>query len=288
MSVQAKILFQAVFYYLIVKIYCANDTIIMDIFNETIVEIKAWFSEKDREGKVRYYDVTPLSTKANPAGEPPKRTEFKTSIILKEDTHLELGHPSVGSCSASLTTRDLSLVENNRITLLGPDIPEVDENALPFAQIVIACCRSDVANASSTMDRILHTSAQSDEYMIRSVPNLIWSRVSIEGARKGFSLHKLGSGLINSVLHECKDITGSEIFFATSCREDITALDKIVESARDKLRQFRTYTPMPDGTYECTTALDCDDCGEQPVCDSVRDVIKIRKGSRVITFGPEA
>ena len=257
----------------------------MDLFDETIAEVRAWFREKERE--VRRYDAHPGLTQADPSHEESKHPGSRTSIILKEDTHLELGHPSAGSCSAALTTRDQSLVESDRITLLGPDIPETSEGILPFAQIVIACCAGDVVDMSSKVDRRLHTSAQSDEYMIRSVPNLIWSRVSVDGARKGFSLRKLGARLINAVRRQCDDVTGSEVLFATSCREDVAALGRIVESVRTKVRQLRSYKPMPDGTYECTTARDCDDCEEQPVCDSVRDVIKIRKGSRVISLGQD-
>ena len=236
----------------------------MDIFDDTIVEIKEWFQRKGNGGKVRYYDATPLRERSGSTDASSKSRRPNAAIILKEDTHLELGHPSVGSCSAALSTCDSSLVAKNRITLLGPEIPEMDNIIVPFAQIAISSCENDVANTSSTMDRMLHIFAQSDEYMIRSVPNLIWARVSKAGARSGFSLHRLGSRLINALYNECKGITGSEILFVTSSREDVSDLDKIVETVRNKLRQFKTYERTPDGTYECTTALDCDDCTEQP------------------------
>lgn len=259
----------------------------MDIFDDTIREIKEWFRGKENGGNLKNYITTPYQENANSLGKIDERQASIPSIILKEDTHLELGHPSVGSCRATLTTRDVSLIEKNRISLLGPDIFETDKVQLPFAQIVLASCKSDVEDTPSILDRILHNASQPKAYMIRSVPNLIWARVSKAGARSGFSLYGLGCRLIASLYSQCKGITGIEIFFVTSCREDVSALDKIVETARNKLRQFKTYKRMSDGTYECETGLDCEDCEEQPVCNSIRDIIKLRKGSRVISFGPE-
>jgi len=117
------------------------------------------------------------------------------------------------------------------------------------------------------------------------VPDQIWARVSKEAARSGFSMRQLGWSLLNSLNNECADITGSEIFFVTSNRQDVSVLKSIVDAARDKLRKLQTYERKPDGTYECTTSLDCSECPEKPVCDNIREVITIRKGDRIITFG---
>ena len=135
------------------------------------------------------------------------------------------------------------------------------------------------------MDRVLHLSAQIDGYMLRSVPDLIWARVSKEAARSGFSLRRLGLRLIDSLNTGCDGVSKSEIFFVTSEREDVAELKKIVDPTRTTLRKLRTFGRKEDGTYECDTALDCEECPEKPVCDAIRDVITIRKGDRIITIG---
>lgn len=137
------------------------------------------------------------------------------------------------------------------------------------------------------MDRQLHRSAQSDGYMIRSVPQLIWARVSKQAAHSGFSMFELGNRLIRSLWYDCEGITGAEILFVTTSKDDVSSLQNIVEVALAKLRKLLSFKLGDDDTYECTTALDCDDCSEQPVCNSVRDVIKLRKGDRIITFGTD-
>ena len=75
-----------------------------------------------------------------------------------------------------------------------------------------------------------------------------------------------------------------QIFFITSSKEDVKEIDDIVETARTKLRKLEKFEKNIDGEYECTKEQDCGICPEQVVCDNIRDVIKLRKGDRVITF----
>jgi CO dehydrogenase/acetyl-CoA synthase beta subunit len=257
----------------------------MDIFDETIIEIKSWFRQKEQEGKRRHFDIpAPIEKPLVSISRPVQR---KSVIVLKEDTRIELGHPSVGSCAATLVTTDSSLIQDGRVTLVGPDIPETDAKMIPFVQIAFACCKGDVKETSQKMDRLLHQSAQHEGYMIRSVPNLIWARVSKQAAEDGFSLLDLGHRLIKSLWHECKDISAVEILFVTTSREDVEALEKISAVAKEKLRRILSFEHGDDDTYECTSDNDCEVCPEQQVCDSIRDVIKLRKGDRIITFGRE-
>ena len=257
----------------------------MDIFDKTIREIKLWFQQKRDEAEFRYYDVV-LPEKRTPSSNN-STLRNNVSIILKEDTHLELGHPSVGSCSATLATQDSSLIENGRISLIGPEIFELEEGLVPFAQIAFASCQGDVKEMSRSMDRQLHRSAQHEGYMIRSVPNVIWARVSKQAVSDGFSFNKLGTRLIESLWHEFGGVSAVEILFVTTCRDDILILNRMVDMARAKLKKILSFEHKVDDTYECTTGNDCEECPEQEVCDSIRDVIKLRKGDRIISFGPE-
>ena len=252
----------------------------MDIFDDCINETRAWFQQKKDAGKARSYEANALLP-TDSSGDGAKGP----NIIFREDMALELGHPSVGSCAAVLATRETSLVESGRITLVGPDVGETSDQKLSFAQIAISHCEGSPEETCPAMDRILHASARIEGYMLRSVPNMIWARVSKEAVRSGFSLRDLGSILIGSLNSKCPGITGSEIFFVTSSRKDIDELNAIAGPARDKLRKIQAFGRSEDGSYECDTSLDCTECPEKPVCDTIRDVIKIRKGDRIITIG---
>jgi CO dehydrogenase/acetyl-CoA synthase beta subunit len=255
----------------------------MDIFNDCIRQVKDWFRQKEAAGSVRRFEAQSPSTISSKGGRP--EDAKGGGIIFKEDTRLELGHPSEGSCAATLSTNDISLVEGGRITLVGPEIGETDRDKLPFAQIALACSDENLEDTCSVMDRILHSSAQTGGYMLRSVPNMIWARVSKDAADSGFSIAELGSRLIDSLSTECPGIGGAEILFVTSAREDVAELNEIVAPARSQLRKLQAFGRSEDGSYECDTSLDCTECPEKPVCDTIRDVITIRKGDRIITFG---
>jgi CO dehydrogenase/acetyl-CoA synthase beta subunit len=253
----------------------------MGIFDDTIRELRNWFQGKLAQGEARRYEALPHAM-----GEQARASSARKNptIILREDTYIELGHPSVGSCSAALATHEPSLVMNGQITLVGPDVAETSQKAVPFAQIAIARSTADIEETSSAMDKVLHISAQTEGYMLRSIPTMVWARVSKEAARSGFSLYQHGSRLLSLLREECADIVAAEILFATSSREDVAGLKAIVEKANNKLRKLMTYERKPDGTYECMTALDCNECSEKPICDTIREVITIRKGDRLITL----
>ena len=59
------------------------------------------------------------------------------SIILRGDTYAELGNPEAGSSAVSLFTQETGLVNDGRITLIGPDIESISGQSLPFGQVVL-------------------------------------------------------------------------------------------------------------------------------------------------------
>jgi CO dehydrogenase/acetyl-CoA synthase beta subunit len=261
----------------------------LDLFDDTILEIKDWFESKNKTGQSRSYLIPPSGDRFFHPGE-----GNAGRIVLKEDTQVELGHPSLGSCSAALATRRLDLVSDNTITLVGPEICETRESVLPFAQIIIAALESspedegsaqtilEIEKMSLAMDQTAHRCAPTEGYMIRSVPNLIWARISREAFRSGFSLQRLGERLIAAIKHHCPRVAACEVFFVTSTKSEVGLLDDLIEKARVKQRKLETYAIASDGGLECTQGIDCNSCSEQVVCDTIRDVIKIRKGDHLV------
>jgi CO dehydrogenase/acetyl-CoA synthase beta subunit len=270
----------------------------MDLFDDTIIEIRNWFDLREKAGQSRGHRISVLETYPFISDDPPDGGR-QGKIVLKEDTQVELGHPSLGSCAATLATHRLDLVSDGCIILVGPEISETQESMLPFAQIIIAVLKNpneieapsqailEIENMTSLIDRTAHRYAPTDGYMIRSVPNLIWARVSKEACRSGFSLKGLGERLIQAIKQNCNQVMACQIFFVTSSKSEVNELDDLVEKARIKQRKLETYAVGSDGTFECTQELDCNSCSEQVVCDTIRDVIRIRKGDRVVTFGEE-
>jgi len=253
------------------------------MFDDVINDLKSWFQQKEATGETKHYQLS-----ADEIRNEPDQNGGQSGIILKEDTLLELGHPSVGSLNASLTTNESSLIDNGHITVIGPEISEMQGRQLPFAQIAVGSCQEQVNDLPFLMDRALHTSAQTDEYMVRTQPGAIWARLSKSAATSGFSFEQLGKRLIQSLLHKIDSLEHLELFFVTGHKSDIGELTEIIAPAKTRLNKLKTFARTDDGEYECSTDLDCDDCSEQEVCDTIRDVIKIRKGDRIIHFDEDS
>jgi hypothetical protein len=109
-------------------------------------------------------------------------------IVLQEDTFVELGNPSTGSCSFVVWNDGLSTVVDGRITCIGPDIQQSEGQSLPFGQVMI--------------------------------------------------------------------VSGADV--------------------RKWSGELRKLVLQQDASYDCTE-YDCESCDDRPVCDSVRDLVKLRR-----------
>jgi len=228
-------------------------------FDEQILAIRGFVRKREEEGR-------PLSTiqcagsaddlvrglpvRFGPDNPPP--------VILKEDTFAELGNPVHGSASMVLWTRQAELIRDGLITRIGPDIPEAEGQSLPFGQVILVGGSRLEEKELARLERASNLSSLLEGYMIRHVPRKLWSRVSQEAADKGFCFETLGRALM-----------------------EVEELEGIGLQAKGKSLSIRKLTRTEDGAYECDE-LSCDDCPEKPTCDTIRQVLVIRKKGKVV------
>ncbi len=200
-------------------------------------------------------------------------------IILRSDTFMEMGNPEVGSSAFLLWTDSPSLISDGRITLIGPDIPESAGASLPFGQVLLLGGKDLGEGDHQKLEHIQFVADQVEGYMIRSVSQLIWSRVSKEAVEKGFRFETLGRALMAIYKSEMPKVQSMEIIFVTSGKEDLLPLDDIGTQVKKIYRSLLTADWKARGfdVYECGFGWDCKVCPDQPVCDEIRDVIKVRK-----------
>ncbi len=201
-----------------------------------------------------------------------------SGIILREDTFVELGNPSTASCAFVLWSDDPALVRDGTITLIGPDVGESEGQSLPFAQVLMlggALQEED----QEALDRSQYVFDQIEGYMLRSVPQRAWSRVSKAAAEKGFGFETLGRALIGICKARSPKVEAMEVLFVTSCKEDIAPIESIAAQVTKISRDIRRqrFVRRLDGTYECTMDLNCDTCSDKPVCDDIRELVALRK-----------
>lgn len=209
-------------------------------------------------------------------------TGAQPGVILKEDTFVELGNPRLSSCAFLLWTDNLSLIKDRRIILVGPDIHESTGESLPFGQVLVLGGASLEKEHQTMLEIGQYISDRLEGYMIRSVPQRMWSRVSKEAVEKGFCFETLGRALMGIIKSELPVIEAMEILFVTSSQEDVARLEDIAKQVEKITREIKKgqFVIEEDG-YLCTTGLDCGVCLDKNICDGIREILGLRKtGSR--------
>lgn len=201
-------------------------------------------------------------------------------VILKEETFVEMGNPLQGSSSMVLWTRQAELIHDGLITWIGPDIPESAGQSLPFGQVILVGGSQMEEKELPRIERARDLSNHLEGYMIRHVPRKLWSRVSREAAGKGFSLETLGRALMAHYKGSFPLLESVEILFVTSSKADVEELERIALEAQGKSLSLRKLSRSQDGAYECDE-LNCESCPEKPTCDTIRDVLVIRKKGKI-------
>lgn len=198
-------------------------------------------------------------------------------IILRSDTFVELGNPEVGSTSLFLWTNTLSLVQDGRITLFGPDIPESAGASLPFAQILMVGGRNITRQKHERIQEHQHVSDRIEGYMVRTSARSVWGRVSKEAAGRGFSFQTLGRALMSLMkLGAPEDVEAMEVIFVTSSREDVRRLDEIAAEVQG-IGSGIVKGVWKEKGYDIECDYNCTSCTHKPVCDEIRDLNAVRK-----------
>jgi CO dehydrogenase/acetyl-CoA synthase beta subunit len=204
--------------------------------------------------------------------------EASSTVILKEDTGVELGGPGASSSTFILWTDDISFVREGTTTLVGPDIQQTQGEHAPFAQVTLIACPSLGNDAQPALERAIHGAERLPGYMARGTGGRIWSRVSHEALAAGFSLRALGDNIVHQ-LRRSFPAAIVEMLFVTSSDEDVRQLDTIGAQVRKLSHDLRRerLRATADGAYECESGISCEVCPDNVVCSQIREMIVIRK-----------
>ena len=220
------------------------------------------------------YDLSALSGRFGFS----EKRKGSPEVILGEDVAVELGHPSTASQVIVLLCHEADLVRNGRISIVGPDLDEMEGGGRhPFAQVVMLAVKPGQTPDPFEIDNTQYLMHRLAGYMVRSVPGMLWVRVSKGGRAAGLTLETVGSALIAAYTYDFEEVEGAEVVFVTSSPSDVEALSLISTEANILAGRHKKLALGVDGEVECQE-LNCESCDEQEVCDSLRDiVIKRRK-----------
>ena len=236
----------------------------MQLYDTIIDEITAFRAQKEAAGELKElafsrHHLWPAAGDRN--------------LVLQSDTAIELGNPANESLSFSILTENSDAVTDNRITLIGPDIPGSEGSRLPFGKIVLI--EGEGFNEDNAYDRVreidlVRFDISLKGYMMRAASRYMreWSRISKSAVKNGFSFSVLGSALIKE-LKKIDYIKSVEVIFITSTDKDV-ALLKPVALQVDKINN--AMTKMLE-----EMSVDCDECEYNDVCDEVSELRSMHK-----------
>ncbi len=191
------------------------------------------------------------------------------SLVLEEETALELGNPSAASISLLIWSEGGG-VEDGKVTLVGPDVAEAASASVPFGQVVIAggTFPDEYESYRDVRDAVYDTRLAG--FSVRTMPSRqsVWCRVSRDAAGRGFSLVDLGAALIDS-LKSLDGVSGAQVVFVTAGVDEVKKLAGAAAGAQRIVdAMMKMYS---EENYDCET------CEYQDVCDTVMDLKKIRQ-----------
>jgi CO dehydrogenase/acetyl-CoA synthase beta subunit len=235
----------------------------LEIFDDDIRWLRRYIESRRAQGR----DVRLLDSGEGDQRYPDFLNRGRTTIVLSEDTWLELGNPNTKSTAPVLVTESLDLVSDGAITLIGPDIPEV-RGSLPFAQVLLIAS-NELHDEDYRKINSFQYELELEGYMIKAIPSslTIWSRVSKESAGKGFSFEILGKAIIERY-KSAFSIPSIEIVFVTSSKEDVEELEDLHQKVK------RIISAMNKMIQEMS--FDCSSCEYLDVCGDVRQLGALR------------
>ena len=259
--------------------------------------------QPDPEGEARVTDMAPLIGRVREILEQRKGQSFthtdplgpeilsqsygfkekrggRAEVVLSEDVARELGHPSTASRAVLLVTFDPALVRNGNMTIVGPDVNEIQERGHhPLAQVVLLAVSQERIPDPFALENAQYLMNRLPGYMVRSVPGKLWVRFSKKALQEGVTLRTVGSALMAAYNGDFEGVLATEVVFITSSPQDVEALDLVASEADILSGRHKKLVLGVDGEVECLE-LNCETCDEKPVCDDLRDIVIKHRAKR--------
>ncbi len=181
-----------------------------------------------------------------------------SSLVLQDETAVELGEPTTGSLSVLIWNGADSGALPRGVTRLGPDLDELSGACAPLGRVVrITGAFDDDYEAYLSLQDALHGVAL-EGISVRSRPSSgqLWMRVGADAA--GLTLEHLGSALIAD-LEAVPGVRSAAVLWVCGERAALQRLEPLADEAARLLGALvkrRTEDVM-----------DCGSCEYNDICD---------------------
>jgi len=205
--------------------------------------------------------------------------EENKEIILQEETHLELGGMNKHSFSLIYPIIDTNLIEDGKITLLGPEIPQISESSVDFGLFILIGVK-DISNKEYHELKSLNFLSNGIEgFSIRTIPRRFWCRISKAVYNKKFSFEFLTNAIIHLYRQKFKNLIKKiEILIICSYPDSI---DDFIEISSDITNKFQEELKAKIDEWrkriDCDYDWGCVICPYQEECYGIKQVLVERE-----------
>jgi CO dehydrogenase/acetyl-CoA synthase beta subunit len=206
-----------------------------------------------------------------------KNEEFK-EIILQEETELELGGINKESFSLIYPLEDLNLINNDKITLIGPEVNEIVDKAIDFGIFMLIGVKNLSETIFNEFKNFNFISNGIEGFMIRTIPRRFWCRVS-QAVIKKFSFELLANAIMFLYMQKFQEkIKSMELIIINSKPELIKSFINLTSSIRTELDQkWKEKVNEWKRRIDCNFDWNCNECPYYEICEDIKDVLEQRE-----------
>jgi len=171
--------------------------------------------------------------------------QYEGETVRKEDMHVEFGGPKSKFKFELVTLKDPDAIENEKVTIIGPDIKDLAEGSTSPLAIMIDIAGADLEkDMEPVIERRMHMYANNIEGLYHmNQRNDIWIRLNKSSFKKGLnSLNEIGQMLIFLYTSELMAIEKIQITFITDekkVEEELNKANEIYAARDERLRGLK-------------------------------------------------
>jgi len=122
---------------------------------------------------------------------------YEGERVRKPKMHVELGGPNVKERFELLRIKKPEEVEDEKITIVGPDVPALEEgSSIPFGIYIETAGEKLEADMEGVMERRIHDFCNYIEgFMHLNQRDIIWIRLDKKAVKKGLTFEVVGKAI---------------------------------------------------------------------------------------------
>ena len=199
-------------------------------------------------------------------------------IILQEETELELGGVNKKSFSLVYPLDQLNLINDGKITLIGPDINPLSQSPIDLGIFMIIGFQKITEKEFDILRQFNFISNGIEGFLIRTIPKRFWCRIG-KTVAKNFSFEFFGNAIMYLYKAKFKDIIKAmELIFISSLPDEIEEFMELTEDIRKHINlRWKEKIEEWKKRVDCDYNWECDECPYNDACDDVKKVLDERE-----------